>query len=59
MYTDYIEFAKEVFRIDYPEKTYCGNMSMTIENEYTFIIFDEEIDTVYLRPTFDDLNGNY
>ena len=58
VYTPWIEFAQEVFRTSEPN-LYCGEMIMTIENDYTFLTFDEASETVFLRPTFGDPNGKH
>ena len=58
VYTPWIEFAQEVFRVDEPN-LYCGKMITTIENDYTFLTFDNSTETVFLRPTFEDPNGKH
>ena len=38
----YYTLADHVFRTDEQEKEFCGDLEVTFENDYSFIIFNHE-----------------
>ena len=49
-YGQFIDFANDVLLVYSPEPVYCGEMVMLIQNENTFLHFDEDIEMIYLQP---------
>ena len=41
-FSQYYTLADSVFRTDDQEKEFCGELEVTFENEYSFIIFNHE-----------------
>ena len=49
-YGQYIVLADEAFRVGGPVFEYCGDRVMQIVNDYSFVVFNQEEQKVYLLP---------